>query len=103
MGYSTDRPWIERREATVCLWKPDYIRGFISSMNTSLLIDFMCFSDRQFEEYALMLKECGFTGVQVTDMCSAWRPSGSPEFVHDRLRVFADALHRHGMEFTLWC
>ena len=103
MRYSAENPWIGRREATVCLWKPDYNRGYISNMNTSLLVDFMCFSDSQLEKYALMMKACGFTGVQVTDMCSAWRPSGSPEFFHDRLKVFADALHRCGMEFTLWC
>ncbi len=102
-NFSINNPWIKNREATVCLWKYDYIRGFTSNMQTSLLNDFMCFSDKQFEEYALMMKACGFTGVQITDMCSAWRPSGSPEFFHDRMRVFADALHRHGMEFTLWC
>lgn len=101
--YSENDPWIAKREACVCLWKPDYVRGFINNMNTSLLVDFSVFSDRQLEAYAKMMKACGFTGVQVTDMCSAWRPSGSPEFFHDRLRVFADALHRNGMEFTLWC
>lgn len=101
--YSINNPWIKHREPSVCLWKPDYIRGYISNMNTSLFTDFSVFSDRQLREYALMMKVCGFTGVQVTDMCSCWRPSGSPEFVHDRLRVFADALHENGMEFTLWC
>lgn len=100
--YSADAPWIEKREPIVCLWKPDYNRGFISNMNTSLLVDVMCFSDKQLEDYALMMKACGFTGVQVTDMCTAWRHSGSPEFVHDRLKVLANALHRHGMEFSLW-
>lgn len=100
--YSVNDPWIGKREPIVCLWKPDYNRGFVSNMNTSLLVDFMCFSDRQLEEYALMMKACGFTGVQVTDICAAWRASGSPEFVHDRLKVFANALHKHGMEFTLW-
>lgn len=101
-GYSVNNPWIAKREPIVCLWKPDYNRGFVSNMNTSLLVDVMCFSDRQLEEYALMMKACGFTGVQVTDMCTAWRHSGSPEFVHDRLKVFANALHKHGMEFSLW-
>lgn len=101
-SYNKDNPWIAKREPIVCLWKPDYNRGFISNMNTSLLVDVMCFSDRQLEEYALMMKACGFTGVQVTDICTAWRHSGSPEFVHDRLKVLADALHRHGMEFSLW-
>lgn len=100
--YSTENPWIAKREPIVCLWKPDYNRGFISNMNTSLLVDVMCFSDRQLEDYALMMKACGFTGVQVTDMCTAWRHSGSPEFVHDRLKVLANALHKHGMEFSLW-
>ncbi len=101
--YDPEHPWIKNREACLCLWKCDASRGYISDMNVSLLTDFMCFSDRQLEDYALMLKECGFTGAQVTDMCSAWRPSGSPEFVHDRFKVFADALHRNGMQFTLWC
>lgn len=103
MAYGNDNPWIRKREAAVCLWKGDASRGYISDMNVSLLTDFMCFSDRQLEEYVGMLKACGFTGAQVTDMCAAWRPSGSPEFVHDRLKVFANALHRNGMEFTLWC
>lgn len=101
--YSETNPWIKKREPSICLWKPDYIRGYISNMNTSLFTDFSVFSDRQLREYALMMKACGFTGVQVTDMCSCWRPSGSPEFVHDRLRVFANALHENGMELTLWC
>ncbi len=101
-SYSVNNPWIAKREPIVCLWKPDYNRGFISNMNTSLLVDVMCFSDKQLEDYALMMKACGFTGVQVTDMCTAWRHSSSPEFVHDRLKVLANALHKHGMEFSLW-
>ena len=56
MNYSVNNPWIAKREPIVCLWKPDYNRGFVSNMNTSLLVDVMCFSDKQMEDYALMMK-----------------------------------------------
>jgi len=102
MNYNKENPWIKEREATICTWKIDYNRGYINNMDTSLLIDFACMSNRQLAEYAKMLKSCGFTGVQVTDMATAWRAGGSWENVHDKYKVFADELHKIGMKFTLW-
>ena len=103
MKYTPEHPWIAEREATVCTWKVDYNRGFISNMAVSLLVDFISMSDRQLGEYVKMMKACGFTGIQVTDMVSAWRASGSWETVHDRYKVLAKALHENGMRFTVWC
>ena len=103
MKYSPESPWIAEREATVCTWKVDYNRGFISNMATSLLVDFISMSDRQLTQYVRMMKACGFTGIQVTDMVSAWRACGSWEIVHDRYKVLANALHENGMKFTVWC
>lgn len=103
MKYSMQNPWIPEREATVCTWKVDYNRGYISNMATSLLVDFISMSNRQLGEYVKMMKVCGFTGIQVTDMVSAWRASGSWEIVHDRYKVLADELHKNGMNFTVWC
>ncbi|MBE6548097.1 MAG: hypothetical protein E7667_04380 [Ruminococcaceae bacterium] len=102
MAFTKDNPWIKEREANICTWKIDYNRGYISNMATSLLVDFSCMSNRQLADYAKMLKTCGFTGAQVTDMVTAWRASGSWEFVHDRYKVFADELHKLGMKFSLW-
>ena len=103
MSYSACNPWISEREANVCTWKVDYNRGYISNMNASLLVDFISMSDRQLHAYVRMIKACGFTGIQVTDMVSAWRASGSWEMVHDRYKVLADALHQNDMKFTVWC
>lgn len=103
MSFSAENPWIREREATICIWKVDQNRGYISNMAPSLFCDFMSYSDRQISEYVKMMKDCGFTGIQVTDMCSAWRPSGSWETVHDRLRTLAACLHENGMKFTVWC
>lgn len=103
MSFSPKHPWIKEREATICLWKVDYNRGYISNMQTSLLVDFISFSDRQIAQYVKMLKACGFTGIQVTDMVSAWRASGSWEMVHDRLKLLAHEAHKNGMQFTVWC
>lgn len=102
MPYSVQTPWIREREVTVCLWKPDQNRGYISNMAASLLVDFMCFSRRQLKEYVKMVKLCGFTGIQVTDICSAWRANGSWERVHDQMKTLADLLHEEGMRFTVW-
>ena len=103
MGFSKEKPWIAEREATICTWKVDYNRGYISNMATSLMVDFMTMSDRQLGDYVKMMKACGFTGIQVTDMVSAWRASNSWEFVHDRYKVLANHLHENGMKFTVWC
>lgn len=103
MQYTTQNPWIAEREATICTWKVDYNRGYISNMATSLLVDFISMSDRQLGEYVKMMKACGFTGLQVTDMVSAWRASGSWEIVHDRYKVLANEAHKNGMKFTVWC
>ena len=101
--YSKENPWIAEREATVCTWKFDYNRGHVSNINVSLVNDFMCLSERQLKNYAQMLKECGMTGVQVMDICAAWRASGSWENVHDKFKAFANACHNIGLNFTVWC
>ena len=102
MSYSVNSPWIKEREIALCIWKVDQNRGFISNMNPSLYSDFMSYSNRQIAAYVKMIKACGFTGVQVTDICSAWRASLSYETVHDRFRVLSDELHKNGMKMTVW-
>ena len=101
--YSKENPWIAEREAALCTWKFDHNRGYISDMSVSLLNDFMCLSDRQLENYAAMIKECGFTGIQLMDICAAWRASGSWENVHDKFKSLADAAHEIGLNITVWC
>ena len=101
--FSDKNPWIAEREAALCTWKFDHNRGYISDMSVSLLNDFMCLSDRQLKNYAAMIKECGFTGIQLIDICAAWRPSGSWENVHDKFKSLADAAHEIGLNITVWC
>lgn len=99
---TAEEPWMPEREPIVCLWKTDDARGLYSSDNVSLKCDILSYSDEQLYEYVKMVKHCGFTGIQVTDMCSAWAGYGGYEFVHQRLRFIADAAHSLGMNFTLW-
>lgn len=94
--------WIKERETSLCLWKVDQNRGYISNMASSLLVDFMCWSRRQIKKYVKMVKVCGFTGVQVTDYCSVWRACGSWERAHDQIKELASCLHNEGMKLTLW-
>ncbi len=94
--------WIEEREAIITLWNINYSRGVFLNNNTSLKNDIMSFSEDQLYEYVKMLKFCGFTGIQVTDMCSAWAGAGGYEYVHERIRILADAAHSLDMKFTLW-
>ncbi|MBR6921573.1 MAG: hypothetical protein IKH51_05220 [Clostridia bacterium] len=101
--YSTDNPWIKEREATLCTWKFDYDRGYVSNTSVSLINDFMSLSDRQLSDYAKMIKECGFTGIQVMDICSAWRYGGGYENVHDKFKTLSEAAHAAGLNFTVWC
>lgn len=102
--YSTppNETWIPKREAIITLWQVNYSRGTFLNDSTSLKTDIMSFSEEQLYNYVKMLKFCGFTGIQATDMCSAWAGAGGYEFVHERLRILADAAHSLGMDFTLW-
>lgn len=97
-----ENPWIEERGTSITLWKINFNRGVFYNTATSLKSDILSFSDEQLYEYVRMLKFCGFTDIQATDMCAAWASAGSYEFVHDRLRVLADAAHSLDMKFTLW-
>ncbi len=99
---SLKESWIEEREAIITLWNINYPRGTALNSNTSLKNDIMSFSEDQLYEYVKMLKFCGFTGIQVTDMCSAWAGAGGYEYVHERIRILADAAHSLDMNFTLW-
>lgn len=97
-----DSPWIEEREAIVTLWQVNYSRGVFFNNATSQKNNILLFTDKQLYDYVRMLKYCGFTGIQVTDICSAWAGVGSYEYVQERLRFLADAAHSLGMNFTLW-
>lgn len=97
-----ESPWVREREAIITLWKLNYNRGIFYNTATSLKNDLMSFSETQLYDYVRMLKYCGFTGIQVTDMCAAWAAAGNYEYVHERIRILADAAHSLDMNFTLW-
>lgn len=94
--------WIEEREAIITLWNINYNRGFYLNGDTTLENSIMDFSEAQLYEYVKMLKYCGFTGIQITEMCSAWAGHGGYEAVHDKIRILADAAHSLDMNVTLW-
>ena len=95
-------PWMSNREPIVCLWKTDTVRGIYTDRNISLKSELMMYSDDELYQYVKMMKALGFTGIQVTDMCSTWAQYGGYEYVQGRIRFMADAAHSLDMKFTLW-
>lgn len=100
--YEIDNPWMKQREPIITLWNVNSARGAFLNENTSLKVDIMSFSDDQLYEYVRMMKNFGFTGIQVTDMCSAWAGAGGISYCHDKIRTMANAAHSMDMDFTLW-
>ncbi len=100
--FISQTPWMEEREPIICLWKTTAPRGVFYNSGTSLGSEILSYSDDMLYNYVRMMAACGYTGIQVTDMCSAWAYYGNYEFVHDRIRFMADAAHSMGMKFTLW-
>lgn len=98
----TQDAWIEEREATIVLWNINYNRGFYLNGDTTLENSIMDLSEEQLYEYVKMLKFCGYTGIQLTEMCSAWAGAGGYEAVHEKIRSLADAAHSLDMKVTLW-
>lgn len=98
--YST--AWIGEREATILLWSHFRPGGTSINNSVSFKTDIMSFSDDQLYEYVKMLKQCGYNGIQVTDICSAWGASGGKDNVQCSIRKLADAAHSMDMHFTLW-
>lgn len=95
-------PWMEEREAIVTLWNVEFTRGVYKNEAVSLKNNILDYTRDQLYEYVKMLHFCGFTGVQATDMCSAWAGADSYQAVHEKLRTLADAAHSLDMKFTLW-
>lgn len=95
-------PWIEEREAIITLWNVNWPRGIYLDNAVSVKNNIMYFTEDQLYEYVKMMKYCGFTGIQVTDMCSAWAGLGSWQAVHEKIRIMAEAAHSLDMKFTLW-
>ena len=102
VNVTSTTPWIEEREAIIVLWNINYSRGFYLNGNVSLENNILDFSKEQLYEYVKMLKFCGFTGIQITEMCSAWAGAGGYEAVHETIRTLADAAHSLDMNVTLW-
>lgn len=94
--------WMEEREAIITLWNVNKTRGFYLNTDTSLFNNVIDYSEDQLYEYVKMLKYCGFTGVQVTEMCTTWAGVGGYEAAHAKIRMLADAAHSLDMKFTLW-
>lgn len=95
-------PWMEEREAIITLWNVNWSRGIYLDNAVSVKNNIIYFTEDQLYEYVKMMKHCGFTGVQVTDMCSAWAGLGSWQAVHEKIRMLAEAAHSLDMKFTLW-
>ena len=94
--------WIEEREPIICLWKTTTARGVYYKEDTCLNSEIMSYSDDDLYSYVKGMYDLGYTGIQVTDMCSTWAQYGGYEYVQDRIRYMADAAHSLGMKFTLW-
>ncbi|MBR6665260.1 MAG: hypothetical protein IKL22_06015 [Lachnospiraceae bacterium] len=94
--------WIEEREAIVTLWNLNHARGTYLDSDVSTKTNILDFTEEQIYEYVKMLKYCGFTGVQATEMCSTWAATDGYEAGHEKLRMMADAAHSMDMKFTMW-
>lgn len=94
--------WIDEREPIICLWKTDTARGAYYKTDTNLNSEILSYSDDQLYTYVRMMKRLGYTGIQVTEMCSAWAQYGGYEYVHDRLKMMSKAAHSMDMNFTVW-
>ena len=99
---SDDNVWMKEREAIITFWNPNYARGISYNASTSSLTDILTYSDEQIDKYIEMLKFCGFTGVQLTEMCAAWGGVSGYEFANQQMRKFAESAHKHKMKVTLW-
>lgn len=98
----TEDAWMEEREAIVTLWNVNYAGGAYLNGSTSLKNNLADYSREQLYEYVKMLRYCGFTGIQVTEMCGAWAGTDNYEILHEKIRMMADAAHSLDMKFTLW-
>jgi len=94
--------WMEEREAIITLWNVNYSRGTYLDSDVSLKVNIIDYSEAQLYEYVKMLKYCGFTGIQVTEMCSTWAGVGTIEACHEKIKMLANAAHSLDMKFTLW-
>lgn len=97
-----ERPWIPRREWTLCAWSPELVRGVFNNPNADKRMNVWLYSDRQVAAYVEMFDWFGFSGSQLMDTVANYAAVGSREAYHGRLRMFTRALRENGQEITLW-
>ena len=102
VNFTQENPWIPEREATICCWEPNNVRGDYSNPYASKIPNIYLYSRDQMDSYMKMLKKFGFTGVQLIDCCYSWSQAGSVSAFHDRLLLIMHAARNNGLKITLW-
>ncbi|MBL9203952.1 MAG: hypothetical protein JNN01_02605 [Opitutaceae bacterium] len=97
-----ERPWIPRREWTLCAWSPELVRGLFHNPQADKRMNVWLYSDRQVAAYVEMFDWFGFSGSQLMDTVANYAAVGSAEAYHGRLRMFTRALRENGQDITLW-
>ncbi len=97
-----EKPWIPRREWTLCAWSPELVRGLFHNPQADKRMNVWLYSDRQVASYVEMFDWFGFSGSQLMDTVANYAAVGSAEAYHGRLRMFTRALRENGQDITLW-
>ncbi len=94
--------WIPEREASLCPWESNGVRGDYMNSQAALQPNIYRYSQRQMAAYMRMLRQMGFTGVQFIDSCYSWHLYGSAEAFHDALIRMMRAAREAGLKTSLW-
>ena len=97
-----EKPWIPRREWTLCAWSPELVRGLFHNPYADKRMNVWLYSDRQVAAYVEMFDWFGYSGSQLMDTVANYAAVGSAEAYHGRLRMFTRALRENGQDITLW-
>ena len=94
--------WIADREVSICIWESNSVRGEYMNPHAALQPNVFRYSLRQMKAYMRMLKQMGYTGVQLMDCCYSWHLYGSAEAFHEAMIRMMQAAQSEGLKITLW-
>jgi hypothetical protein len=97
-----ERPWIARREWTLCAWSPELVRGIFSNPQADQRMNVWRYDEAQVAAYTDMFDWFGFSGAQLMGTVANYATAGSAAAYHDRLRLFIRALRANAQDVTLW-
>ncbi len=97
-----ERPWIPRREWTLCPWVPQVVALTFYNPFADSRLNIFQYDRQRLSDYVEMFDWFGFSGCQLMETSYTYTLLSSIERTHEFQKMMAELLRENGQNVTLW-